>query len=305
MLSILSMVQKSQDDPMKQLTTLVLSAIAAVPTAADDNPAWPEHLSVTCGDLVVNFEGPKRRWTIENIRFRDVLVAPENGASGTVFNFPDIGFIGTAHHENEVEPVDDLAFFLDGKKLEDVPAEVSGQSFRLQRKSHVKEFALEGEVELRDNRIWETATFRLPTDADPVPLKLVYHFMHPWHVDSTHYMAGRDGEIIASGELDRSEEANRKFYVNTEADWIAIYNAKTKTYLVSYLLEKPDVSTAIAAIWNVHGAYRKFYLRCFTNDTVPSGFDGTYQMVTGFGVAEEAEWEESARTMADNLAATR
>ena len=282
----------------------IFSVVAATifPVFADDNPAWPEHLSVKCGDLAVNFEGPKRRWTIENIRFQDVLVAPQNGASGTVFNFPDIGFIGTAHHENEVEPVDNLEFFLDGKKLADIPAEVSGETFRLQRKSHVKTFTLEGEVELRDNRIWETATFRLPADADPVPLKLVYHFMHPWHVDSTDYMAGRDGKITASGELDRSEQEDRKFYVNEEVDWIAIYNANTKTYLVSYLLEKPDVSTAIAAIWNVNGAYRKFYLRCFTNDTVPSGFEGTYRMVTGFGVAEEAEWKKVATELARDLA---
>ena len=286
---------------MKQLTTLVLTAVAAVPVVAEDDPAWPEHLSVKCGDLAVNFEGPKRRWTIENILFRDVLVAPENGASGTVFNFPEIGFIGTAHHENEVEPVDDLEFFLNGKKLANIPAELSGDTFRLQRKSHVKTFTLEGEVELRDNRIWETATFRLPADADPFPLKLVYHFMHPWHVGSTHYMAGREGEVTASGELDRSEKENRKFYVNEEVDWIAIYNANTKTYLVSYLLEKPDVSTAIAAIWNVDGAYRKFYLRCFTNDTVSSGFDGTYRMVTGFGVAEEGDWEKAAENLAAQL----
>jgi hypothetical protein len=286
---------------MKTLVTLIFVAATIFTATAEDNPAWPENLSVKCGDLAVNFEGPKRRWTIENIRFRDVLVAPENGASGTVFNFPDIGFIGTAHHENETEPVDDLGFFLDGKKVEKVPAELSGESFRLQRKSHVKNFTLEGEVELRDNRIWETATFRLPADVDPVPLKLVYHFMHPWHVDSTHYMAARDGEVVHSGELDRSEETNRKFYVNEEVDWIAIYNANTKTYLVSYLLEKPDVSTAIAAIWNVNGAYRKFYLRCFTNDTVPSGFEGTYRMVTGFGVAEQSEWEEAARSTAGKL----
>lgn len=287
---------------MKILISLALVATALLPANAGDDPAWPQHLSVKCAELTVNFEGPKRRWTIENIRFRDVLVAPDNGASGTVFNFPDIGFIGTAHHENETEPVDDLQFFLNGEKLEKIPASLSGDSFRLQRRSHVKNFALEGEVELRDNRLWETATVRLPTDADPVPLKLVYHFMHPWHVDSTHYMAGRKGEVVQSGELERSEQADRKFYVNEEVDWIAIYRAETKTYLVSYLLEKPDVSTSIAAIWNVNSAYRKFYLRCFTNDTVPSGFEGTWRMVTGFGVAGPGEWESMATETAKKLA---
>jgi len=289
---------------MKRLLTPFLAFLltTTATSLAEDNPAWPEHLSVKAGDLSVNFEGPTRRWTIENIKFRDVLVAPGRGASGTVFNFPDIGFIGTAHHENETEPVDDLQFFLDGKKLEKIPAELNASSFRLERKSHVKTFALEGSVELRDNRLWETATFRLPAEAEPVPLKLVYHFMHPWHVDSTHYMAGRGGKIIAAGELERSEAANRKFYVNQAADWIAIYNQNTKTFIVSYLQEKPDISTAIAAIWNVHGSYRKFYLRCFTDDTVPAGFAGTYRMVTGFGTAETPEWPAAATALANELA---
>lgn len=273
--------------------------------SADDDPAWPEHIAVKCGDLAVNFEGPTRRWTIENITFRDVLVAPGRGASGTVFRFPEIGFIGTAHHENETEPVDDLQFFIDDEKLDEVAAELSGDSFRLERKSHVKTFALESTVEIRDNVLRETATVRLPADADPVPLDLVYHFMHPWHVDSTHYLAGRDGEIIADGELDRSEDANRHFYVNQPADWIAIYNANTETFIVSYLQKKPAISTAIAAIWNVHGAYRKFYLRCFTNDTVPAGFDGTWHMVTGFDVAGQDQWQEAARKLADQLSSLK
>ena len=288
---------------MKTLANLFVAAATMITASAEDNPAWPEHLSVKCGDLSVNFEGPQRRWTIENIHFRDVLVAPQNGASGTVFNFPGIGFIGTAHHENETEPVDDLRFFLDGETLEgEIPAELRGDTFRLQRKSHVKNFTLEGAVELRDNRIWETAKVRLPAAADPVPLKLVYHFMHPWHVDSTHYMAGRDGEVVHSGELDRSESEDRKFYVNQEVDWIAIYNANTRTYLVSYLLEKPAIGSSIAAIWNVNDAYRKFYLRCFTNDTVPSGFEGTWRMVTGFGDAEQVDWEEAVTELARELA---
>ena len=42
-------------NPMKILITLFLSGIAAISATAEDNPAWPEHLSVKCGDLAVNF----------------------------------------------------------------------------------------------------------------------------------------------------------------------------------------------------------------------------------------------------------
>ncbi len=48
--------------------------------------------------------------------------------------------------------------------------------------------------------------------------------------------------------------------------------------------------------------YRKFYLKCFDNDTVPAGFTGTWKMVTGFGTAGAGEWEPAARALAEELA---
>ena len=40
----------------------------------------------------------------------------------------------------------------------------------------------------------------------------------------------------------------------------------------------------------------------FDNDTVPSGFTGTWKMVTGFGAVGAGEWEPEARALAAELA---
>jgi hypothetical protein len=54
-------------------------------------------------------------------------------------------------------------------------------------------------------------------------------------------------------------------------------------------------------IWNVPGSYRKFYLKCFENATVPLGFKGTWRMVTAFGSSDAEGWESAARKLANEL----
>jgi hypothetical protein len=54
-------------------------------------------------------------------------------------------------------------------------------------------------------------------------------------------------------------------------------------------------------IWNVPGTYRKYYLKCFQNSTVPAGFHGTWRMVTAFGVRPPGTWEDAARQLAEDL----
>jgi hypothetical protein len=57
----------------------------------------------------------------------------------------------------------------------------------------------------------------------------------------------------------------------------------------------------MAMIWNVPSSYRKFYLKCFTNATVPAGFEGTWRMVTAFGASDAAGWEKAARELVQAL----
>lgn len=227
----------------------------------------------------------------------------EKSAYGTVFSFPEVGFIGTNHLENEPEPLTSLAFFLDGKELAEPAAELRGDSFRFVRESKIRDFDLRCVLEIRNNRLFETTTVRT---AREVPLKLVYHFMHAWTPTVDAYLAGSEAsqeEPFSGAFLDTPEEA-RKFHVSERVDWIAVREPGSGQFAVSRLLQAPDLGGNVSMIWNVPGTYRKFYLKCFDGETVPAGFEGTWKMVTGFGDggSEPEEWKPRAVALAKKLA---
>ncbi len=217
-----------------------------------------------------------------------------------MFSFPDCGFIGTAHLENEPEPLESLAFILDGKRLEKPEAVLKGQTFRFERKSRVRDFALTCIVELKDDRLYETTTVRT---AKAVPLKLVYHFMHAWAPTVSAFCAGNDAQPsqTLSGPLCDGDDTARKFFINRRIDWMAVFEPKSSQFGVSRLLFAPEQGGHIAMIWNVPTSYRKFYLKCFADATVPAGFEGTWQMVTAFGGSTAETWEQDAQQLAAKL----
>ena len=218
----------------------------------------------------------------------------------SVFSFPAVGFIGTGHLENEPEELQSLSFFLDGKKVEELSEELKGGTFRFERQSRIRNFSLQNVIELKENRLIETA--RVETKKEQ-PLKLVYHFMHAWRPSVSEFLAGEDADSEKDifGPLGDYEEISRKFFVNDEVDWVAVYEPESGQFAVSRLLEAPDGAGNISMVWNVPKAYRKYYLKCFNNDTVPAGFKGTWKMVTAFGAAEKGDWQEAARALADRL----
>jgi hypothetical protein len=217
-----------------------------------------------------------------------------------VFSFPDCGFIGTAHLENEPEPLQSLAFILDGKTLEKPEAVLTGQTFRFERKSRIRDFELTCIVELKNNQLHETTTVRT---AKAVPLKLVYHFMLAWAPSVSAFCAGTDAEPakMLSSALHDGDDTARKFFINQRIDWMAVFEPKSGQFGVSRLLSAPELGGHIAMIWNVPNSYRKFYLKCFNNATVPAGIEGTWRMVTAFGASDAVGWEKAARRMADEL----
>ena len=84
-------------------------------------------ITVTCGDVTLLLR-QATQWTAGRIDYRGHAMTTERSAYGTVFSFPDVGFIGTAHLENEPEKLQSLAFFLDDKKVETPAAEMKGSS---------------------------------------------------------------------------------------------------------------------------------------------------------------------------------
>jgi hypothetical protein len=266
------------------------------PNLGPDRPS----ITVRCGEVTLMLR-QSSQWTPGRIDFRGTAMTTEKSAYGTVFSFPEIGFIGTNHLENEPEPLTSLAFFLDGKPLADPAAELSGNQFRFVRESTIRDFELRCEVEIKDGRVLETTTVRTE---DAVPLKLVYHFMHAWTPTVDAWLAGSDSkpdEVLSGRFADTPEEA-RKFHIRDRVDWIAVREPGSGQFAVSRLLEAPEVAENVSMIWNVPGTYRKYYLKCFDGDTVPAGFTGTWKLVTGFGTSGAGEWEGRARALAAELA---
>lgn len=256
-------------------------------------------ITVTCGDVTLLLR-QATQWTPGRIDFRGKAMTTESSAYGTVFSFPDVGFIGTAHLENEPEKLQSLGFFLDDKQIEAPAAEMKGAAFRLERKSRIRAFDLTNVTEIKDHRLYETATVHT---AEAVPLKLVYHFMHAWRPTVSAFQAGNDAmpENTISGPLLDDKEVVRKFYINERVDWMAVYEPQSGQFAVSRLLQMPELGGHASTIWNVPPTYRKYYLKCFEGQTVPAGFSGTWRMVTGFGSATPETWESAARALAAEL----
>lgn len=279
---------------------LALTALASAkePFKPNLGPELPR-ITVTCGDVTLLLR-QATQWTPGRIDFRGKSMTTESSAYGTVFSFPDVGFIGTAHLENEPEKLQSLGFFLDDKRVEAPTAEMKGGAFRLERKSRIRAFDLTNVTEIKDHRLYETTTMHT---AEAVPLKLVYHFMHAWRPTVSAFLAGNDAmpENTISGPLRDDKEVVRKFYINQRVDWMAVYEPQSGQFAVSRLLQVPELGGHIATIWNVPGTYRKFYLKCFEGKTVPAGFAGTWRMVTAFGSATPEKWESQARTLASAL----
>ncbi|MEZ5385915.1 MAG: hypothetical protein R3F13_10420 [Prosthecobacter sp.] len=278
---------------------LLLAALLSCSLASAKEPFKPNlgpdlpTITVTCGDATLLLR-QATQWTAGRIDYRGHAMTTERSAYGTVFSFPDVGFIGTAHLENEPEKLQSLAFFIDDKKVETPMAEMKGSSFRLERKSRIRAFDLTNIIEIKDNQLHETTTVHAD---EAVALKLVYHFMHAWTPSVSAFLTAND-----AGPLRDNVEVAKKFYINKRVDWMAVHEPKSSQFGVSRLLQAPELGEHISAIWNVPGTYRKFYLKCFNNATVPAGFTGTWRMVTAFGGSTPDTWENAARKLAQDLA---
>jgi hypothetical protein len=271
---------------------------AAEPFRPNLGPDLPR-ITVTFGEVTLLLR-QQSQWTPGRIDFGGVPMTTEKSAYGTVFNFPEVGFIGTQHLENEPEVLTSLRFELDGKTIAAPGETLTGGHFLFHRESRIRNFTLHCTVEIRDNRLYETTTV---SNAEAVPLKLVYHFMHAWTPTVSAYLAGKDSEpdVRIAGPLTDGAEVARLFYIKQPVDWMAVYEPGSRQFAVSRLLESPAAAKPVSMIWNVPGTYRKYYLKNFDNDTVPAGFNGTWRMVTAFGESEVGEWEAAAKEVAGVL----
>ncbi len=224
----------------------------------------------------------------------------ERSAYGTVFRYPEIGFIGTAHLENEPEDLQSLSFFLDGKELTSLQPTLQGESFRFVRKSKIRGFILTNIFEIKENRLYETTTVKAEVETH---LDLVYQFMHAWTPTASELIAGNDAspEEDLHQPLLNDEKVARLFYINRPVDWLSIYEPNSHQFAVSRILSAPKETESISMVWNVPKTYRKYYLKAFQNQTVPKDFTGTWKMVTAFGHEDSGKWQPAAKKLAREL----
>ncbi|MDF1738016.1 MAG: hypothetical protein P1U86_02560 [Verrucomicrobiales bacterium] len=287
---------------MKKVTVLTCSLAlnlismgnAAEPYKPNLGPDLPT-ITLQSGDLTVLMR-QATQWTPGRIDFRGNAMTTERSAYGTVFMYPEIGFIGTGHFENEPEELQSLTFLRDGKEVEAPSSEISGKTITVIRESKIRSFRFKNRIELRDNRLFETVTVKTETET---PLKLVYHFMHAWTPTVSAYLAGNDGEAPEGEPL--IDDVERGFHINKPVHWAAVFEPVSKQFAVSRVLEIPEGVKTTSKIWNVPGTYRKYYLESFNGESVPAGFEGTWRMVTAFGEAENSEWEPKAKALAEKL----
>ncbi|MEM9015728.1 MAG: hypothetical protein AAGC68_01855 [Verrucomicrobiota bacterium] len=284
---------------MKLFPSLVAASLLSTGAQSFEPNLGPDlhRVTVRCGEITLLLR-QESQWTPGRFDFQGKPMTTEKSAYGTVFSFPGIGFIGSGHLENEPEKLLTLMFSINGKPV-DPSSELVGETFRFERHSNIRGLEVENVIEVRNDRIYETA--RVQSKGE-LPLKLVYHFMHAWVPSASAFLAldSESGQVL-SGELTDEKETHRRFYLRRSVDWVAIYDPMSRQFAVSLLIESPPKRKTTSKIWNVSGTYRKYYLESFLNDTIPADFDGTWKMVTGFGEADEERWEEPAKELANSL----
>ncbi len=202
----------------------------------------------------------KRQWTPARIDFRGRPMTTERSAYGTVFSFLWVGFIGTAHLENEPEELQSTNWLMDGRKVAAAETLKGAEDVRFQRKSKIRSFETRSEWLLRNGRLYEAVDVHA---ASETPLKLVYHFMHAWRPTVSGFLAGMDGQAdILSGSLRDTKGVARRFYIEERVDWMAVYEPESGQFAVSRILEVPKEGGARSRIWNVPGTYRQYHLMC-------------------------------------------
>lgn len=259
----------------------------------------PPKITVHAGDISLMLRRDSQ-WNLGRIDYRKKPMTTDQSAGGTVFSFPEVGFIGSGHLENEAENLQALSFIVDGKAIEK-PGETiqSNKSFRFHRTSKIRDIDLETIIEIHDNKLYETVTIHAHKD---IPLKLVHPFMRAWKPEISEFYAHSKGKKIA-GELNNREKNSRKFFINNPARWVAVFDPTNNQFAISKMLASPSLDAAAhsSKIWNVPDTYRKYYLTSFENKTVPAGFSGTWKMVTVFGRSVPNNWKKNVDTKVRQL----
>ena len=260
---------------------------------------WPAEIVADVGDLQIRFES-RSFWTLYRIDYKGDRICLDRFGShyGSVASFPDVGFIGSGHTENENEEVVDLKLLVDGQPVDRPAAKLTCQDIRLQKRSRIRNLLLTTEISARDNRIVEDVKL---SAAKPTAVNLIYHFMHPWTFTATEYLA----ESLDGTRVEGTFTGDKGQKIDKATRWSAIYDAPTGKGAVTYVLDAPTDDDWRTRYWDVPDVYRKHYLATFLNKTVPAGREFRYRVVIVPFESVAQRWKDTAAQVAVTCAAMK
>ena len=288
---------------------IILQAILASagrteqPSTKNGLPAnWPQRVVVTVGEVRTRIDGAKL-WTLSGIDYQNEVMATEDSAYGTVLTIRNVGHLGTAHFldvpgkpgEVEKEDVTHLQLFIDDKPVFDLSPtmNLTGDSFRIERRSKIRTLDLESTISIRDGVLTETAHFRV---TGPIDLQNAYPWMYAWTAQATDYVFGDNEAIQKRGIFLKEGKAQTEVVKN--AKWMAVFNRTTGKGSVCCFLMHPPNSEGSFLLIDAPGSYRKVAAYTLVDKILPDGFGGTYQSAVGFFTANSSDWEEQAQVRA-------
>lgn len=291
----------SPDDPSQPLET-------TSPHVSETN-LRPESFTVKCDEVLIRVDAPKM-WTLSGINHQQSVIAVQESAYGCVLNIKGAGALGSAHFLDipgqpgkvEKEQISLLEFFLNGRQIKEFGSQskLIGQAFRMRRDSRIRAIEVKSTLDLRDNLLTETVQL---TTKVAVDLRVGYPLMYAWSPEMTDYIFGDDRGIRKRGRF-LTAKGQPTEGVEPSANWMAVYNSKTKKGAVFCLTQRPGMEPGVLQYTDAPGTYRKLRVMCFTEKTIPAGFDGTFQSTVGFFNSDSTGWENVAVQMISELRPT-
>jgi len=271
--------------PQYSLLFLLFLAMSDEGLSAEE--IWPSSILVDLGDLQVRFES-RSFWTLYRIDYKGDRLGLDHFGShyGSVVSFPEIGFIGSGHTENENEELLDVNLWIDDVVAPHPLAEIHCQTVRLKKRSRIKTLLLETRITAQENRILEEVVLAAEKETH---VNRIYHFMHPWTPAIEEFAA----ELIDGQQISGTFSGDRGFRIDAPTNWSAVYDQATRKAAVTVVLDTPDGLPWKTWYWDVPDRYRKHYLVTFLNGTIPPDKPLRYKALTLLLEAEQETWVDT------------
>ncbi len=275
--------------------TVWVDNLALRPCEPAAQNGWPAEIVADVGDLQVRFES-RSFWTLYRIDYRSTRLCIDRFGShyGSVANFPDVGFIGSGHTENENEQVLEKRLTVDGQPVDEPAAAVRCNRIELHKKSRIRSLLLETKILVNENRILEEVQLRAE---QPTPVNLIYHFMHPWTPTATEYCA----ELLDGTRVEGSFTGDKSQKIDKATRWSAIYDGPSQKGAVSYVLSTPQNAEWRTRYWDQPERYRKHYFVTFLKETVPADVTFRYRMLTVPFESTPDRWKQTVASLVQGM----